>query len=214
MKEIFDESLKERYLKKYQIEKIFDTPNLEFHLFCYEAGESMSSLRSPSRYLKFIVDGKWDIYSVNEEGKIYLIKHADNFSIMGDIEFFSGIETGNIQEVKESVYSLELSLEKYRKVLLEDNAFLRFLCRNMTQKLLGSFIETANHATLEEQLLQYMRYECEDGRITNIEEAAFRLNHSRRQLQRVLKKLVSENVLEKERRGTYRLLQAYTTKKL
>ena len=42
MKEIFDEQLKCRYLKKYQIEKIFDTPGLEFQFIQYEAGEFMN----------------------------------------------------------------------------------------------------------------------------------------------------------------------------
>lgn len=206
MKEIFDEELKKKYIKKYQIENLFDTKKVEFQLFCYEEGECMSQLRSPLKYLKFIVDGKWDIYSIDKEGKTYLIKHEDSFAVMGDMEFFSGVETGNIQEVKEMVYSLEISLDKYRKILLEDNAFLRFLCRGITQKLMMMTSGFAVRTTLEEQLLHYMRYECSDGKIESVEETAFRLNHSRRQLQRVLRKLVEHKVLSKEGRGIYSLL--------
>lgn len=206
MQEIFDENLKENYLKKYHIENIFDTSYLEFQLFRYDVGEFMSNTRSPLKYLKFIVEGKWDIYSVSSEGKTNLIKSSDTFAVMGDIEFFSGMETGNLQEVRETVYSLELSLDKYRTVLLDDNNFLRFLCRGITQKVLGTVNGISNRATLEEQLLHYMHYECKEKRIANVEETAFRLNHSRRQLQRVLKKLVQQKVLEKEGRGQYRLL--------
>ena len=117
MKEIFDEQLKCNYMKKYQIEKIFDTPDLEFQFIKYEAGEFMSSKRSPLKYLKFIVKGTWDIYSMDKEGKTHLIKHADAFTIMGDVEFFSGIETGNLQEACEEVLSIELSMDKYKHML-------------------------------------------------------------------------------------------------
>ena len=207
MEEIFDVELKEKFIKKYQILNFFDTKELDFQLFRYDVGEFMSSYRAPTKYLKFIVQGKWDIYSIDSDGKPYLIKHEDNFSIMGDVEFFSGIETGNIQEVKETVYSLELSIEKYRSILLEDNIFLRFLCRGITHKLLNTLYGRTNRVTLEEQLLHYMQYECKDGKITSVEETAFRLNHSRRQLQRVLKKLLEKNILQKEGRGIYYLLE-------
>ena len=204
MQEILDKKLKNKYLKQYQIEKLFDTPDLEFRLYRYEVGEWMNAERLTTKYLKFIVDGKWDIYSVDKNGRTFLIKHADRFALMGDVEFFEGVETGNIQEVKETVYSLELSLDKYRKILLNDNAFLRYLCRTMSQKMY-SVMGKALHETLEEQLIHYIWFECEDERMTSIEETAFRLNRSRRQLQRVLKKLVAEGILVKEARGKYRL---------
>ena len=206
MKEIFDEQLKCNYMKKYQIEKIFDTPDLEFQFIKYEAGEFMSSKRSPLKYLKFIVKGTWDIYSMDKEGKTHLVKHADAFTIMGDVEFFSGIETGNLQEACEEVLSIELSMDKYKQMLFQDNAFLRFLCRSMTQKLINTANDRMMYDRLEEQLLHYMRYECQDKRLISIEEAAFRLNRSRRQLQRVLKKLTENHVICKESRGCYRLL--------
>jgi len=206
MKEVFDEQLKSKYMKKYQIEKIFDTPDLKFQVIQYEAGEFMSSKRSPLKYLKFIVKGTWDIYSMDKEGKTHLLKHADALTIMGDVEFFSGIETGNLQKACEEVISIELSMDKYKHMLLQDNAFLRFLCRSMTQKLINTTNDMMMHDRLEEQLIQYMRYECEEGYLTCIEEAAFRLNRSRRQLHRVLKKLVENHVICKESRGCYRLL--------
>ena len=206
MKEIFDEQLKCRYLKKYQIEKIFDTPGLEFQFIQYEAGEFMSSKRSPLKYLKFIVKGRWDIYSLDKEGRTHLIKCADAFAVMGDVEFFSGTETGNLQQACEDVLSIELSMDKYKHLLFQDNAFLRFLCRGMTQKFLNAAQNMMDSNNLEEQLIHYMRYECQDGRLTGIEETAFRLNKSRRQLQRVLKKLTENHVIRKESRGCYRLL--------
>ena len=206
MKEILDEQLKCNYMKKYQIEKIFDTPDLEFQLIKYEAGEFMSSKRSPLKYLKFIVKGTWDIYSMDKEGKTHLIKHVDTFAIMGDVEFFSGIETGNLQKASEDVLSMELDMDKYKHMLFQDNAFLRFLCHSMTQKLINTTNDMRMYNKLEEQLIHYMRYECQDSRLVSIEETAFRLNRSRRQLQRVLKKLTENQVICKESRGCYRLL--------
>lgn len=206
MKEILDEALKAKYIKQYQIHKMFDTTKLDFHLYRYEVGEYMNIKRSPVDYLKFIVAGTWDIYSVTNEGKPFLLRRARPLALMGDIEFFSGMETGNLQEVRETVYSLKLSLDKCRTILLDDNTFLRFLCRELTQKFVGNTAEFTPNAGLEKSLLHYMKYECEDNRITNVEETAFYLNRSRRQLQRVLKKLVDEKKLVKEGRGQYRIL--------
>ena len=206
MKEIFDEQLKCNYMKKYQFEKIFDTSDLEFQFIKYEAGEFMSAKRPPLKYLKFIVKGTWDIYSMDNDGKTHLIKHAEAFTIIGDVEFFGGVETGNLQEACEEVLSIELSMDKYKHLLFQDNAFLRFLCRSMTQKLINAANDMMMYDRLEEQLVHYMRYECQDKQLTSIEEAAFRLNRSRRQLQRVLKKLTENHVICKEGRGCYRLL--------
>ena len=61
-------------------------------------------------------------------------------------------------------------------------------------------------ATIEERLLLYMRNECPFYELKGIEAATMQLRCSRRQLQRILKKLCMEKKIEKTGKGRYRLI--------
>ena len=50
-----------------------------------------------------------------------------------------------------------------------------------------------------------MRYQRPDHTIMGVEDTAFRLNYSRRQLQRVLRKLTAEGIVKKISKGRYKL---------
>ena len=58
--------------------------------------------------------------------------------------------------------------------------------------------------TLEEKVLLYLNEIWPSHQITSVNAAMVSLHCSRRQLQRVLKKLCDEGVLEKNGRGSYR----------
>lgn len=203
MKELKNQTLLRHYLKKHQIQALFDTKDLPFQLFEYEPGEMMNIAHSPSEYIKFVVKGEWDIFCDNSNGKRHMICHGNDFTLLGDIEFCGEYETSNWQEVCSTVHCVELSLSNLRSLLLQDNRFLRFLLHSLSRKLIGASPSRDGAATLEENLLYYLRYECSDHRITQVEQTALRLHYSRRQLQRVLKELTERGVLLKEGKGRY-----------
>ena len=61
--------------------------------------------------------------------------------------------------------------------------------------------------TLKEKVLLYLEKEAPDQTIHSVNEAVIFLHCSRRQIQRVLKKLCEEGKLQKLGRGCYRLAE-------
>jgi len=64
----------------------------------------------------------------------------------------------------------------------------------------------AEFISLEDKLLHYIQYCCHDGLLVHIGKASENLHCSRRQLQRVLRKLTEQGILEKTSKGVYRRL--------
>ena len=207
MREIQDNKLIEKYLSEYKIDTYFDTPNLPFRLYEYTPGEMMNVLHPGDEYLKFIVRGVFDLYTILDDGSPYLIHHCKGFGFIGEMDYCGKQAAGRYQEVIETVHSIELPLKSLKEVLDKDNRFLHFLLDTMASRLALSMHIRTIDTSAEDVLLAHMRWRCPNHTITSVEETAFHLNYSRRQLQRVLKKLTEQGVLEKLGKGTYRLLK-------
>jgi len=205
MREIRDEELLEHYIRKYHIRSFFDTKELPFRLYDYTPGEMINVVHPMEESMKFIVEGVFDHYKIQEDGSPYLISHCDDFGFMGDLAFCGRQPPGRYQEVIETVRAVELPMEEMRPVLENDNRFLRFLIDTMAQRMTVSMHIRSDMTTAEKALMGYLRWRCPDHTITNVSEAAFHMNYSRRQLQRVLKDLTDKGSLIKEGKGRYRL---------
>lgn len=205
MREIQDGKLLESYIRKYHIRSFFDTPDLPFRLYEYEPGEMINVVHPMEESIKFIVEGVFDHYMIQEDGTPYLIAHCDGFGFMGDLAFCGRQPPGRYQEVMETVRAVELPLESMRKTLENDNRFLRFLLDTMAQRMTASMDNRADLHSAEDALLNYLCWRCPDRTIKNVGEAAFHLNYSRRQIQRTLKDLTEKGQLQKLGKGHYRL---------
>jgi len=207
MRQIRDPVLLEQYLRKYHIRSFFDTPNLPFRLYEYAPGEMINVVHPMEESIKFIVEGVFDHYKIQEDGSPYLIAHCDGFGFMGDLAFSGRQPPGRYQEVIETVRAVELPLEEMRPILENDNRFLRFLIDTMAQRMTASMHIRSDMTTAEKAVIAYLRWRCPNHRITNVSEAAFHMNYSRRQIQRVLKTLTESGVLIREGKGQYSLKQ-------
>lgn len=205
MKEIRDTTLLETYLKKYRIRSFFDTPDLPFRLYEYAPGEMINVVHPMEESIKFIVQGVFDHYTILEDGSPYLIAHCKGFGFMGDLAFCRRMPQGRYQEVIETVRAVELPLEPLRHILEQDNRFLRFLLDTMAQRMTESLYIRSDLSTAEDALVAYLRWRCPNHTLTNVSEAAFHLNYSRRQIQRVLKALTSTGILLRTGKGCYSL---------
>lgn len=206
MHQIQNPELLEQYLQKYHIRSFFDTPNLPFRLYEYEPGEMINVVHPMEESIKFIVEGVFDHYALQEDGTAYLIAHCEGFGFMGDLAFCRRSPQGRYQEVMETVRAVELPLEPLRKTLENDNRFLRYLLDTMAQRMTASMENQLERSSADKSLVTYLRWRCPNQTITNVGEAAFHLNISRRQLQRVLKQLTEQGALVKEGKGCYRLV--------
>ena len=90
-------------------------------------------------------------------------------------------------------------------ILENDNRFLRFLIDTMAQRMTASMHIRSDMTTAEKALIGYLRWRCPNHAITNVSEAAFHMNYSRRQLQRVLKNLTDNGTLVRTGKGRYAL---------
>lgn len=208
MREIRDPRLLEQYVEKYNIRGYFDTRDLPFRLYEYAPGEMINVVHPMEESIKFIVEGVFDHYTLHEDGTPYLIAHCEGFGFMGDLAFCRRNSANRYQEVVETVRAVELPLEPLRPVLEQDNRFLRFLLDTMASRMTLSLHIRTSDRSAEQALLAYMRWSCPDMTITNVGDAAFHLNYSRRQIHRVLKNLTAAGKLEKIGKGCYRRREA------
>jgi len=207
LREIRDTERLEHYLRKYHIRSFFDTRDLPFRLYEYAPGEMINIVHPMEESMKFIVEGVFDHYKIQEDGTPYLIAHCDGFGFMGDLAFCGRQPSGRYQEVIETVRAVELPMAEMRPILENDNRFLRFLIDTMAQRMTASMHSRSDMSTAEDALLAYLYWRCPNHTIINVSEAAFHMNYSRRQIQRVLKVLTEKGILIKEGKGRYCLKQ-------
>lgn len=206
MRQIRDPKLLEDYLQKFQIRSFFDTQKLPFRLYEYAPGEMINVVHPMEESMKFIVEGVFDHYMLQEDGTPYLISRCDGFGFMGDLAFCRRSPQNRYQEVIETVRAVELPMEEMRPVLENDNRFLRFLLDTMAHRMTMSMHRRSDMPAAEQALIAYLRWVRPDHTITNVTDTAYQLNYSRRQIQRVLKDLTDKGILRKEGKGRYILM--------
>lgn len=204
MKRIFDPALLDFYLQKHEIPSLFDTPDLAFSLYQFKKGERLDTL-NPEEYLSFLVDGSIEISANRVDGTSYPIGYLDGFTCIGDMEFCGKRDDTHQIEARTTALCIVLPLASTKELLLNDNRFLRYLLNSVTEKLMLYSSSQSNFSTLEESFLSYLSERCPDQTFSGVEKMAMQLHCSRRQLQRVLKKLLEEGQLVKLSKGSYRL---------
>lgn len=207
MQEIRDSQKRELFLNKYHIRDLFDSRDLPFRLYRYEVGEMLNILRPTRDYLKFVLEGSFDLYAIRADGVQHLVRHCEGFTFLGDLEFCGKDAGMRYQEVTRTVYTIELPLEILRPTLQQDVRFLNFLLDTMSTKFAGTSMDLVGFSDLRERLLYHIRYECSDQTITSVSQTAFRLNYSLRQTQRVLQELTKEGMLTRKGKGHYALTE-------
>ena len=110
----------------------------------------------------------------------------------------------NAVSAKTKVKTLGLSLKDNKEKLNQDIKFLHTLLNSIASKLKQSSTNQFVYQSIEERFLYYLKYYCY-GSLKSIEEATNYLHCSRRQLQRILKKLCDEGKMIKEGKGKYKI---------
>jgi len=207
MKEIKDENLLNSYLQQYKIADLFDTKELPFQLYEYEAGEIMNYKRPLDKYLKFIVSGEISLYALMEDGEQFTAFQGPHAGLLGDLELCGVKFENNYQEALTTVHSIELPLAKVRTHILNDNSFLRYLLYRIVKRHVQMTKPELIHSTsVEKRLLHYLEYESVDQCFSGVEAMAFRLRCSRSQVQRALKSLLDSGKVQKIGKGKYKLM--------
>ncbi|MGG7145413.1 Crp/Fnr family transcriptional regulator [Clostridium butyricum] len=206
MKYIKDKKEIQYILDKAKIDQYFDTPNLLFNIRKYSKGEFLKHPLDGDDAFQFIIDGNVNIYYIRENGTKYFLSQCEGFFTIGDMEFLEHIKSPIYAEALGDVISITISLTQYKNQLLNDNKFLNLVLKTLSQILSSVTTNIAINSTLQERLLNHMKYYCQNGILHGVEKSAFRLNCSNRQLQRVLNELMKKEIIKKCGKGKYKLI--------
>lgn len=208
MKKIPDQKLLSRLLSRHSIESFFSVQDLPFELYSFEKGEYLNNELDPLEYLLFPVSGAVRILHIRDDGSVHQISAENKTLCLGDMEFATGRTSLYLIEAAHSGYCIALPLKECRKQLKQDPVFLNFLLGQLARKIELASASQALPRNLKERLDFYIRTQCQDNTLKGVERAASALSVSKRQLLRILKELCNEGIMEKEGKGTYRLLTA------
>ena len=208
MIEIKDPTEIEKYLSKHNIQDLFDTQNLPFQLIRYEDGEIVDLYRPQEKYLKFIVEGAVAADEIDIHGNTKRLMVESDLAFWGEVEICGRSFPNHVREAIGTLYCIELPLEPLRDILFQDLKFMQYLVTRMSYSIymLTNTIAYINY-DIEDRLIYYAKYMCPNHTFSGMELTAKNLQCSRRQLQRVINKLLDEDKLIKIGWGTYQLIE-------
>lgn len=192
----------EGYVKKYHMHAFAD--GYDFECYQLDPEEILNEKLNPRQYLLFLVSGTAEISSVRKDGSLFEITLVSSFTCFGDMEFANtAMHQHEIKMITECEF-LAVDLIKYKQKILKDPAFLYFLLQSISEKM--EMISNVNLETtnVESKVLYYLEHQSVNQEIHGVEKTAQELSCSRRQLERVLKKLCEEKILVKVKKGVYR----------
>lgn len=176
-------------------------------LIVYEAGEFIPEAESQGNMAQIVVDGSLSIYYIRDDGSTYSLAISQKDAILGDMEFFGVKNKGVFAEVSEKLTCLAIPVGSHRDALLKHAGFLRMLAESLAGKLEAITMQNAVLPSLRERVRSYMHYKCENGRLKGVENAAFHLHCSPRQLQRILNQLARDGIVKKSGKGAFELCE-------
>ncbi len=155
---------------------------------------------------QIVEHGSINIYFIRDDGTRYSLSNGTTDYFLGDMEIFYPKSNNIYAEAAETLTCISFSIEKNREILLSNNKFLELICNSLSAKIGTMTAIDAAPASLTERVISYMRYKCEHETLKGIEQAAFHLHCSARQLQRILNQSEAAGLVRKLGKGTYRLL--------
>ena len=156
--------------------------------------------------LQIVVQGKLRIYCIRDDGSVHSLSTGQHDYLLGDMDIFSE-EAGSVYaEADTDLICLALSIDENKAELMDNIGFLRSICSSLTKKMQMLATFDAAPASLKERVLTYMQYRCGGNELRGLERAAFHLNGSSRQLQRILNQYEADGIVKKIGKGSYRLV--------
>lgn len=207
MKLIRDPALLEHLLEKEGVRSFFSEEPQGFRLVSFQKHELLSAPEHPQTELLFIVKGSVQVYGLHEDGRLFSVSQGGQEDILGVMGFIGEDQPPFYAEALEDTLCLALPIEKNRAVLEKDCVFLRRLLLYTARLVKMSAFTGISGQLLEERVAAFLQDMQPDHTLHSIHGGVLQFHCSRRQLQRVVKKMCEDGVLEKIGRGKYRLRQ-------
>ena len=198
----------EKYIKKYEIEKLFtDNMKKQMNLYLFNKNEYICREEEHLENMYFLVHGKAKVSKHLENGKSLLISFYRPLTIIGDVEFIDDNVTDCSVQAIEDTYCIGINFDIVRSKLIKDCKFLLNICRYLSDKLTdGSNNSSINLLyPLENRLASYIVafVNTNDDKVEKFifkesySEISELLGTSYRHLNRILNKFCLEGILKK-----------------
>ena len=178
---------------------------MPFFLISYEAGEIISAPLQNNNYYQIVIEGSLSVYYIRDDGSTYSLSSGSEGYIIGELEFFTEHEGNVYSETTTPLTTIACDTLLHKNELMNSVEFLRTSATILAKKIEAIMNVDAVPLKLSERVLNFMTYKCEDRTFKGIEKAAFKLNCSARQLQRILNSLEGEGKVRKVGKGAYSL---------
>jgi CRP/FNR family putative post-exponential-phase nitrogen-starvation transcriptional regulator len=217
MEYLNDEKKLDYYIKKYEIkslfsEHLFDNYYKYMSLVRFTKNEYIFLERSNLHYIYLFLSGKIKVCFLLNNGKQQLLNLITGMSIMGDLELF-GISNPflSLQTLEES-YAIAIPLFFTQNYLFQDSVFLKQIGELMAKKIYSFTSNTALNMNYEliNRLCSYISFMSKEITVNdtkylyfneNLSETTELLGTSYRHLQRTLKKLQEDGIIDRYSKG-------------
>ncbi|BEM89499.1 hypothetical protein SMQE08_39820 [Serratia marcescens] len=204
MKTVGDSKLKEAFIDAHDLRTALSPPLLAaLRLVSVEAGEHLVTQSDRLSHLYLLVQGKLQVENYDANGMHIVFSFETDFSVIGDLELFSQAQRSVFSSVQAVTDALifTLPIEVIRDRAMRDPAFLTFMCRQLSDKLLNaSLLHASGGLTAEYKLRKFLLFKIKDEgvqiQLENRELLAGRLGISVRQLSRALAQLAADGMIQ------------------
>ncbi len=205
MEKIYNKKLIDKWVERSRLSESFHAERYDFFVIRYQQGEFLSKQDQAIINFQFVVRGSAVLYYLDEDGARRNVTMMENQGVLGDMEFVLGHTPIFYTEAVTPVTVLALPMEENRDRLEKDCEFLMYLLHQAARIKVFTSRSAVVLPKLEERLLYYLENDCPRQTMIGMENTAVKLQCSRRQLQRVVRKLEEQKRLVKRGRGSYQL---------
>ncbi|TDT71774.1 CRP-like cAMP-binding protein [Hypnocyclicus thermotrophus] len=196
--------LLEKYYKKYALDSFFSNNyiNKAYLEFIKKNSFLILSKQQP-KYFYFIVNGKFKVSTTNENGKALSVAFLEPGEVIGDVELvLNKPYIHNVEAIIDS-YVIKFDIEFIKTLLKTDNVFNNKILQTLAIKLYNdtSIIYESMLYPLENRIATYLYNSLDENneiQKLNITELSSSLGKSSRQIRRIFKKFIEENIIEKD----------------
>ncbi|WP_281658158.1 Crp/Fnr family transcriptional regulator [Halobacillus sp. Cin3] len=199
------------YLSMYNLDPYFPgTYKDKLQLFSFTEGEDLFVPGERLDRLYFLVEGKIKIYTLTPEGQSLINRFKKPLAVIGDVEYIKQSAVLNSVEAVSSGEMIGFPYAALKDLEKEHPAILRFLLEMVAHKFYTEAHFTSMHMLypVEVRLAGYLLSISSVGegtafhqemRTSNLSELAEWIGTSYRHLNRVLRKMEADEVIERSR---------------
>jgi CRP/FNR family putative post-exponential-phase nitrogen-starvation transcriptional regulator len=175
------------------------------HAVRFSPGENVIFLGEKSEYLYYLYSGRCQVSAIMENGRTVIINTLNGPCLIGEIELIKNDSPFNVDALTECT-CIAIDIGKCRDIILNDVSFLYHLCSSLVDKERKTALVLAHHISfpLEYRLAKFI-LDNSNGDVFRIKKTVISesLGVSYRHLEKIMKKLVDEGTLRKEKLTYY-----------